>query len=545
MHALENLSAQLGALLESQVDLWKSYVDPREAFVDDGEVWAAIGGTANSTNTAVSGQVFKTDNELDIIRERCRWLANENEFAINGHENRVSYIVGWGHTYNVVGRDGDVPQQSIQRVRAVLKAFEQANRWSRRQQEALLRFDRDGEVFIRYFFSSDGILRIRFVEPAMVRTPTQGPPNAEFGVQTDKDDVETVECYHIVNGSGGTDAIEARFIQHRKANVDANCKRGIPLFYPVRKNLNRAAKLLRNISTASEIQTAIAMIRKHAAATKEAVRTFVNARADLKTTSEDGKTQTVLKYPPGAILDSNGQTEYQFPNAGMDVEKYVKALDAELRAIAARLVMPEFMLTSNAANANFSSTMIAEGPAVKMFERLQQTMICDDLEVLNMALQHAANSRLLTHEEVAMCEIQAEPPTVRVRDGLQESQIRQTDMAAGILSPQTAAAQAGYDYETEQDNIERARERSGGAITVDRPALPPVPSESNSASSPPSESIQATALNGAQIASLKDIAIAVATGELPSGAAAIVIHNAFPSIPEAQIAELLNAMKRN
>ena len=48
-------------------------------------------------------------------------------------------------------------------------------------------------------------------------------------------------------------------------------------------------------------------------------------------------------------------------------------LQAELRAIAARLVMPEFMFTSDASNANYASTMVAEGPAVRMFERLQAT----------------------------------------------------------------------------------------------------------------------------------------------------------------------------
>ena len=40
-------------------------------------------------------------------------------------------------------------------------------------------------------------------------------------------------------------------------------------------------------------------------------------------------------------------------------------LQAELRAIASRLVMPEFMLTSDASNANYASTMVAEGPAVQ------------------------------------------------------------------------------------------------------------------------------------------------------------------------------------
>ena len=40
--------------------------------------------------------------------------------------------------------------------------------------------------------------------------------------------------------------------------------------------------------------------------------------------------------------------------------------------------MPEFMFTSDASNANYSSTLVAEGPAVKMFERLQASMIEQD-----------------------------------------------------------------------------------------------------------------------------------------------------------------------
>jgi hypothetical protein len=62
---------------------------------------------------------------------------------------------------------------------------------------------------------------------------------------------------------------------------------------------------------------------------------------------------------PGTILDVLGDTDYQFPASGLDAGRYVTVLQAELRAIASRLVMPEFMLTSDASNANYSSTMVA------------------------------------------------------------------------------------------------------------------------------------------------------------------------------------------
>ncbi len=213
---------------------------------------------------------------------------------------------------------------------------------------------------------------MRFVEPDQVLTPPgyQTDPAARLGVLTDRDDVETVLGYFI-DGQ----LVDAAEIQHRKANVDANVRRGLPLFYPVRKNLRRAEKLLRNMSVVAEIQSAIALIRKHRQGTASGVQQFVANQADHAA----GSTRSVHRYGPGTILDAHAGIEYDFPAAGVDAANFVVVLQAELRAIASRLVMPEFMLTSDASNANYSSTMVAEGPAMRMFARLQAEQVCDDL----------------------------------------------------------------------------------------------------------------------------------------------------------------------
>ncbi len=75
-------------------------------------------------------------------------------------------------------------------------------------------------------------------------------------------------------------------------------------------------------------------------------------------------------------------------------------LQAELRAIASRLVMPEFMLTSDASNANYASTMVAEGPAMRMFARLQADLVRadlvnDDLDVMWRVVRAARGMRRL------------------------------------------------------------------------------------------------------------------------------------------------------
>src|SRR4029434_6567283 len=95
-----------------------------------------------------------------------------------------------------------------------------------------------------------------------------------------------------------------------------------------------------------------------------------------------GRATHFKRYAPGTILDAHADVEYDFPAAPLDAAAYVAVLQAELRAIASRLVMPEFMLTSDASNANYSSTLVAEGPAMRMFARLQAEQVCDDLHVM-------------------------------------------------------------------------------------------------------------------------------------------------------------------
>ena len=76
-------------LLEVFEDLWDNYVDPAEALYDaDGTRWAGLGGGRSGGNA--SGVPFTTEQQLAEIRDQCRALAADNEFAINGHENRIS-----------------------------------------------------------------------------------------------------------------------------------------------------------------------------------------------------------------------------------------------------------------------------------------------------------------------------------------------------------------------------------------------------------------------------------------------------------------------
>lgn len=442
--SLEKFEENLAEAVDS---LWDSFVDPREAyFGDGGELWTPLSvGSDRSQNGPNLPQ-------LSQLRDDCRSLALTNEFAINGHENRISYIVGSGHTYQATIKKGsDAPAELALSVQEVIDEFLKENRWHTRQQEIVRRLDRDGEVFIRFFPNRDGLLRVRFVEPDQVATPNDQQANrsSSHGVLTDQHDVETVLGYYVDN-----QLIVADEIQHRKANVDQNVKRGLPLFTPVRNNLRRVEKLLRNMSVVAEIQSAIALIRKHRSANRSGVERFVNDQTSVGSLDGQGRTRRVTEYGPGTILDAPAGLEYDFPATGIDAGSFVAILQAELRAIAARLVMPEFMFTSDASNASFSSTMVAEGPAVKMFERLQASMIESDLEVMNRAVETATLAGRLPIEASRRVQIQATAPSVQVRDRLKESEVNRIAHDHGVLSPQTWSQRLGLDYDQEQKNLQ-------------------------------------------------------------------------------------------
>ena len=445
-HSLES------RLLEVFDALWDDLVDPREAYADaDGGWWLPVGTTGNPSPRP-GGEM--NEQSLRELRMQCRGLAATNEFAINGHENRISYIVGPGHSYRATICKGmEASHDVAMQVQKLLDRFQQENRWQLRQQEIVHRIDRDGEAFLRFFVDVEGTTRVRFIEPDQVVTPSglAGDASASFGIQTDADDVENVLGYYVDG-----EFIEMDDVQHRRANVDFNVKRGVPLYAPVRKNLRRAERLLRNMSVVAEIQSAIALIRKHRGASRSGIEQFVatNSVAGVSDPGHSpGRTRHFSQYGPGTILDAPAGMEYDFPARGLDASSFVTVLQAELRAIAARLVMPEFMFTSDASNANFASTLVAEGPAMKMFERLQMSMVEQDKAVMHRVIDNAIAAGKLPRNVLDFVHLQVVPPSLHVRDQLQQAKVDRIAFNLGVLSPQTWSQHLGLDYDQEQKNL--------------------------------------------------------------------------------------------
>ena len=133
-------------------------------------------------------------------------------------------------------------------------------------------------------------------------------------------------------------------------------------------------------------------------------------------------------------------------------------LQAELRAIAARLIMPEFMLTSDASNANYSSTMVAEGPAVKLFSRLQRDTFESDLELLWFAIRHAISVGRIPEVTPDQIIIDVTLPTLETHDRKAEIEGDQILVQNKAMSRRTMGEKQSLDMDAEEEQIATERE---------------------------------------------------------------------------------------
>jgi len=483
------------AMRESQ-DLLGNWVDPRDRYLDDdGSQWntvGTVGKTGPNRYSDFSG--FVDEHELTVARETCRRMFAYSEHVTNGHKLRQNYAVDTGHIYTATVRKGKKADEAkIQQLQDFLDDFRRVNKWMLRQRNTVLRYDRDGEAFRRRFRQRDGTTLIRFIQPWQVYQPKErtDDPNYEFGIQTDPEDAETVVAYWV-DGK----PVPAEEVYHLKANVDMEVRRGVPLVWAGRKNIVRSHRTLHNISAKAEMAAAMCVGRKHTGGNSSGASTFASSVATGQRTDPlTGRQVNVRKWGPQTTLDYSSSVEYEALNIAEGIEEIVSGNKELLRALAAIFEVTEFMLTADASNANYSSTMVAEGPVVRAMGALQAIIRDDDMEIIREAVEWAVDREKLPPDILEVCEIQCRLPNLATKDPGEEANAKKIQMEAGILSPQTWSGEEGLDYEQEQANIE-AHRAAGRKMAGDVP--PQV--------GPDGEPIDGPAIGGAQRAKLEQLA---------------------------------------
>jgi hypothetical protein len=457
-------------LLEG-LDYFDSLVDPYDAYRgENGELWDQIASAMYGASEPFLGLLgFRNELELRMARNLSRTLCKENPWCHCILENLVNYIVGSQHTYQVAAKDGEqIPPAIIAKIQSCLDEWCKAVKWGKQQADCEKRQNMDGEC-IRRFFNTNTGLQVRFVEPWQLATPSSHTVATHaWGVEVDLEDAQTIKAYWI-DGQ----AVNPADVDHRKRNVYLNVRRGIPTFYPIRYNLRRAENLLKNMGLVAQTQASIAFIRSHGSGTTSGqMGAFAASNASVSyTPSTTGIQRNFQRFRPATIIDKRANMDIGGFKDTIDAPAFVEVLQAELRTIAARINMPEFMVSADASNANYSSTMVAEGPSVRSFERWQSETEESDLPILHAALAwHSGRiNPPFPPEALKGIEIIVGKPRITARDRLQETQANQILNAAGVMSTQTWSAKEDLDYQQEQANFEDHFDRFGGRPEFDLP----------------------------------------------------------------------------
>lgn len=486
-----------GALIESTLadSQYGSFLDPRDYGIGDQPGFGPQppGTVPTWLDRRRKGEfipAFLTESQLTWLRRRLRALATSNEIGQAVLRNRQSYAIGKGFKYKVLPKRPGVSPQTVRAAQLLVDTFCDYNALPQKESELLWRCDVEGEAFLRLFPRPNGLLEVRFTEPDAVKAPFGDNDSAEnsFGIKTDKLDVATVRGYWIVTGlpdeQPAPRLVPPEQIVHIKSpETPSFSKRGLSPFFAVESNLRQAEDLLNSTVALAKNRAKIAMIRRMKGVSEAA------ARALLQTQSQDGATVTdpatgqqvsLEKYRYGSILTVADTTEIEFPSADIGASDHVAVYQMILRSVGALFCMPEYMISGDASNANYSSTMVAESPFVRSMERLQD-YLADHLarrpyhprSLIWRQLMHAAAIGMLPKTIAQDVEIQVEPPTLIVRDVQKEAAVDQIYNGMGIKSKTTIALEQGLDPEKEAQHLAREKQSDTG----DHLGAPPVKGE--------------------------------------------------------------------
>lgn len=516
---------------------WGSWVDRSELIQDmnnwGGGAFSYFGPLPSSITDRADGSffpIFQTELELAQIRGDCRVASYFSSVALGAVEALQRYVFGKGFTLSAeANRDHGLNVDPVAiaalvaEVKQVIKEFDEENKITVSKGAGSLdcemdrRIREDGSTLVKLesrlgpggrprSTSSIGV-KATFIEPDQLTTPADAyrlekwlglldrqATSFSFGVHTPRRDTDEILGYHIVyDGVGrewdyipsrvGHAANPLKTMVYAKRNTPRNVKCGLPDFFPIASDIGREAKLSKRLSKAAILQASIAWIRERpsnqSAPGTGNIQALRGGTVNVQT--PNGSQQIpVADYPDGAILDVPlGQSYKAGPMGAERNPNFLLIASYLMRRIGIRWNMPEYMISGDASNANFASTLVAGTPFVIAREADQQFHVGAILDMLWKVVQfyHMAGRfkqfgfDFLTLKRLIA--IVVTPPDVATRDPLTVAQTLKVHQDMGWSSPRTNSNKLGYDYDSEVTNGAKPLDPTGAADTA--PGTPGAP----------------------------------------------------------------------
>lgn len=427
---------------------------------------------------------YTEEQDLDEMRNKARFLGTFTAIATGAMQALSVYTMGGEWEYKFAGKK-DAPQQPskelLAELNAVLLATLDRNQWIGDFDCELHDESREaGDTVVSGYKSPDGICDFRRLDADQLKRPANetklnnwldvSPKNSwTFGVHTIWDermrriDHERAIGFHICFDDGGRewDYLPAWPQQHGdetlcdkfghliKRNTPRKAKRGLTDYWPVQTDMERDAKLSTNLAVGAAVLAGIPWFENHKKGTNRdqaqagmaaGLSNYSRAvAANRLATLGDGR--TVQHREPGTVVKSSDGIERTMGPLGQVRQPiYIEVCQHLRRSIGLRWLMPEYMISGDASNANFSSTLVSESPFVKAREADQRFYIAHFKAMLWKAIKVAFDhgrfakfANLNFAGIVALCDLQIQPPMVASRD--KTAQLAELDQLwqAGLL----------------------------------------------------------------------------------------------------------------
>ena len=397
--------------------------------------WQPLGGGRAG---AVNSRVVPGE-----VRTQARRLAVENPHAKNVLRLMEAYVVGADCQVSArpAAEQGTGSGTAATTADRLWREFLNASGDHFCFREFARRTWRDGECFLRLFATADWPPSVRFVDPERIGPTAQAPDSQ--GVLVEPTDAETVRAYLLIDPASGelVEAVPAAEMLHTKINADSNEARGISLLAPLIAPLTAYERWLETELVARRLAASVVLWRKVDAGPVGAFGSPADDALGLEPARRE-------RFAPGSILTTSRDTDLSFLQPPAHITDAVPLGRMILLAAAAGAGLPEFMLSADASNANYASTLIAEGPAVRLFEGEQRFFATQLGRLWRWVMGEAVRHGRLPAEYLAIAEPVWTFPTLVARDRPRERYADVRLVHAGILSRAEVARREGVDATT-------------------------------------------------------------------------------------------------
>ena len=438
---------------------------------------------------AISGKAVYSAADITTMQEQAEKLYYTNPIAAGIIDTMVNFIVGKDASVVPVDEDPKVSEYWLE--------FCRVNKLDERIKEMVSRSLRAGEFFLRFFEPAEGerVQQVRFVEPSEIKDQSG---TWIYGIETDPDDIEKPVKYYrtwtVTDGpnKGGlkTEEIDAEEILHHKILVDSNVQRGVSFLVRIAPWIKKYETWLNDRWYLNKIRTVHALIKKVTGSASG-----FSTNSGQAATAKTGQIALKKKIPPaGSVIIANQGVEYEYANLNINATDTKEDGRSFLLMIVAGSNMAEYMVTGDASNANYSSTMVAESPAVKAFEFWQDNFAKPIASIFRKAIQHGiddneipattkrkikkwdAEKKKDVVEEIegpTSLECKTDFATLISRNLKEETDALNMQRVNGWVSDRTASSKLGYDWDEEQEELAREEAKQSGQEKSAEEVIPP------------------------------------------------------------------------